>query len=122
MKSFIALCAVAVLGFMNGPAMAEPEVFQMTGPVASVSDSKIAIQKGNDKWEIPLGSTKVPPGVKVGSKITIEYTMEVKTILAIAKPGRVSGSGDTDKAPAVAPAATPAAAPAVAPAAAPAKK
>ncbi len=59
--------------------------YQATGPVLEVTDSKIVIQKDNEKWEIARSAdTKVTGAIKVGSKVTIQYTMtatsvEVKT-------------------------------------------
>jgi hypothetical protein len=55
--------------------------YQVTGPVLEVSDSKIVVQKGNEKWEIArTPDTKVSGDLKVGSKVTIEYTMSAKTV------------------------------------------
>ena len=55
--------------------------YQVTGPVLEVSDSKIVVQKGNEKWEIGrTPDTKVSGDLKVGSKVTVEYTMSAKTV------------------------------------------
>jgi hypothetical protein len=55
--------------------------YQVTGPVLEVSDSKIVVQKGKDRWEIErTPGTKVTGDLKVGSKVTIEYTMSAKTV------------------------------------------
>jgi hypothetical protein len=55
--------------------------YQVTGPVLEVSDSKIVVQKGNEKWEIArTPDTKVNGDLKVGSKVTIEYTMSAKAV------------------------------------------
>jgi len=52
------------------------KTYQVTGPVLEVSDTKIVVQKGKDKWEIARdASTQVKGDLKVGSKVTIEYTM-----------------------------------------------
>lgn len=46
-----------------------------------VSDSKIVVQKGKEKWEIArTPDTKVTGDLKVGSKVTIEYTMTAKSV------------------------------------------
>jgi len=43
----------------------------------------IVVQKGKDKWEIAKDKdTKVTGDVKVGSKVTIMYTMKAATIEA----------------------------------------
>jgi hypothetical protein len=38
------------------------------------------VQKGKDKWEINKGSAKVEGELKVGAKVTIEYTMTAETV------------------------------------------
>ena len=55
--------------------------YQVTGPVLEVSDSKIVVQKGKEKWEIArTPDTKVTGDLKVGSKVTVEYTMTAKSV------------------------------------------
>jgi len=57
--------------------------YQVTGPVLEMNDTMIAVQKGKDRWEIARdGSTKVNGDVKVGSKVTIMYTMTATTVEA----------------------------------------
>ncbi|MFM6928311.1 MAG: hypothetical protein ACKOX6_07595 [Bdellovibrio sp.] len=52
------------------------KTYQVTGPVLEVTDSKIVVEKGKDKWEIErTAGTKITGDVKVGEKVTIEYTM-----------------------------------------------
>jgi len=52
------------------------KTYQVTGPVTEITDSKITVQKGSDKWEIDrTAATKVNGDLKVGQKVTIEYTM-----------------------------------------------
>lgn len=52
------------------------KTYQVTGPVLEVTDSKIVVEKGKDKWEIErTAGTKVTGDLKVGEKVTIEYTM-----------------------------------------------
>jgi hypothetical protein len=60
---------------------AGPKTYQVTGPVLELKDDMIIVQKGNDKWEIAKdAATKVAGDLKVGSKVTIEYTMKAATI------------------------------------------
>jgi len=60
---------------------AGPNTYQVTGPVLEVTKDKIVVQKGKDKWEIALdASTKVKGELKVGAKVTIEYTMKAVAI------------------------------------------
>lgn len=60
---------------------AGPKTYQVTGPVLEVKDDSVTVQKGKEKWEISKDtSTKVAGDLKVGSKVTIEYTMKAATI------------------------------------------
>ena len=73
MRSF----AAAVVLSMASSAWA----YQVTGPVLEVSDSKIVVQKGKEKWEIArTPDTKVTGDLKVGAKVTIEYSMTAKSV------------------------------------------
>jgi hypothetical protein len=91
----------ALLGFA-APVRAAGTTYQATGPVLEVTDAKIVIQKDKEKWEIArTADTKVTGEIKVGSKVTIQYTMTAATVEV--KP---------DKAAKPAPPAAPPAAPA----------
>lgn len=76
--------------------------YQATGPVLEVTESKIVIQKDTEKWEIArTPETKITGEVKVGSKVTIHYTMtaasvEVKSDKA-AKPEKASAPAKPEK-------------------------
>ena len=60
--------------------------YQVTGPVLELTDSKIVVQKGKEKWEIArTPDTKVNGDLKVGAKVTVEYTMAAKSIEAKGK-------------------------------------
>ena len=80
-KILIFACAflfVAVIAFAAGP-----KTYQVTGPVLEVSSDMIVIQKGKDKWQIGRdAATKVTGDLKVGSKVTIDYTMKAVTVEA----------------------------------------
>lgn len=55
--------------------------YQVTGPVLEVTDTKIVVQKGKEKWELAKSpTTKNAAEVKVGDKVTVEYTMTASTI------------------------------------------
>ncbi len=55
--------------------------YQATGPVLEVTDSKIVIQKDKEKWEVArTADTKITGDIKVGSKVTIQYTMSATTV------------------------------------------
>jgi len=80
MKRMLIVAAVLVLF----PALlfaAGPKTYQVTGPVLEIKDDTITVQKGSEKWEIAKdAATKVTGDLKVGSKVTIEYTMKAATI------------------------------------------
>jgi hypothetical protein len=76
MQPIRALFAVAALALASSAW-----AYQVTGPVLELTDSKIVVQKGKEKWEIArTPDTKVSGDLKVGSKVTIEYTMSAKSV------------------------------------------
>jgi hypothetical protein len=78
-KNLVFVCAflfVASVAFAAGP-----KTYQVTGPVLELKADTIVVQKGNEKWEITRdAATKVTGDLKVGSKVTVEYTMTAKKI------------------------------------------
>ena len=59
------------------------KTYQVTGPLLEVKDDMIVVQKGKDKWEIARDKdSKVTGELKVGSKVTVMYTMKAATIEA----------------------------------------
>lgn len=71
-----AVILISSLAFAAGP-----KTYQVTGPVLEIKGDTIVVQKGNDKWEIAKdAATKVTGDLKVGSKVTIEYTMKAATV------------------------------------------
>ena len=57
------------------------KTYQVTGPITEITDSKITVMKGNEKWEIDrTPSTKVKGDLKVGEKVTIEYSMTANNV------------------------------------------
>jgi len=80
MKRLLILVGLVLL-FTSLVFAAGPKTYQVTGPILEIKDDTIAVQKGNDKWEIAKdASTKVTGDLKIGSKVTIEYTMKAATI------------------------------------------
>ena len=72
-RSFVAVALLSVASFAWA--------YQVTGPVLEVSDSKIVVQKGKERWEIARApNTKITGDLKVGSKVTIEYSMTAKSV------------------------------------------
>ena len=71
-------------------AYAAPKTYQVTGPVLEVKDDMIVVQKGSEKWQIGKDKeTKVTGDLKVGSKVTVTYTMKAAGIQV--KAGAASG-------------------------------
>jgi hypothetical protein len=80
---------------------AGPKTYQVTGPVLDIKGDIVTVQKGTDKWEIAIDkSTKTTGDLKVGSKVTIEYTMTATSITvkpAAAAPAAAKPAASTKK-------------------------
>ena len=75
--------AVLSLAFLLFAAFsfAGTTTYQVTGPVLEVKTDSITVQKGSEKWEIARDKdTKITGDLKVGSKVTIHYTMKATTV------------------------------------------
>ena len=61
---------------------AGPKSYQVTGPVLEVKGDVIVVQnKDGEKWEVAKdAATKITGDLKVGAKVTIEYTMTAKKV------------------------------------------
>lgn len=71
-----AVCLTVTASFAAGP-----NTYQVTGPVLAATDSMITVEKGKERFEIARdASSKVTGDVKVGSKVTIIYTMTATSI------------------------------------------
>jgi hypothetical protein len=80
MKKVLLVLAVVMIGSSLTFA-AGPKTYQVTGPVLEIKDNVIVVEKGKEKWEIAKdAATKVTGELKVGAKVTIEYTMKAATI------------------------------------------
>ena len=68
--------------FAVAAAVAESaDKYQVTGPVLEVTDTMIAVQKGQDRWEVARDAgTKVTGELKKGAKVTIKYRMVATTV------------------------------------------
>jgi cytochrome c1 len=93
------LLALAAAAAVPDTARAEAtKTYQVTGPVLEVTDSTITVQKGKEKWQLARDKeTKAGGEVKVGDKVTIEYTMSAKNIESkgSAKPDKGTGAAKT---------------------------
>ncbi|MFN7987683.1 MAG: hypothetical protein U0529_09440 [Thermoanaerobaculia bacterium] len=75
--------ALAVLALAAAPAFAADKTYQVTGPVVSVTDAVIVVDKAGEKFEIArTKDTKVTGELKVGTKVTVKYTMTAASIEA----------------------------------------
>jgi hypothetical protein len=91
MKRFTAVFAILMM--IAGAAMA----YQVTGPVLEVTDSKIVVQKGNEKWEIARDKdTKVKGNLKKGSRVTVQYNMTA-TEIEVRDGAKKDGKAETSK-------------------------
>lgn len=80
MKFSALFTGIALLAASTAMA-AGTKTYQVTGPVLEMKGDVIVVQKGKEKWEIARDKdTKVTGDVKVGSKVTIMYTMKATTI------------------------------------------
>ncbi len=76
------ILAMAVMCFATIVWAAE-KGYQVTGPIVEVTDAKIVVMKGTEKWEIARNAeTKVVGELKVGEKVTVYYTMTATDIEA----------------------------------------
>jgi len=74
------VCALA-LGLAVSAFAAAVKKYQVTGKVLEVNDKMIAVEKGDERWEIDRTSdTKVDGDVKVGEKVTIHYHMVADSV------------------------------------------
>jgi len=88
MKLSALFTGIALLAASSAMA-AGTKTYQVTGPVLEVKGDVIVVQKGKEKWEIAKDKdTKVTGDVKVGSKVTIMYTMKAATIEAKAEAAK----------------------------------
>ena len=90
MRLSATLTAIAML-VASAAFAGAPRTYQVTGPVLEVKDDMVVVQKGKEKWEIVKDKdTKLTGDLKVGSKVTVNYTMKAASIdaKADAKAGK----------------------------------
>ena len=81
------LALAAALSFTAGALAAES--YQVTGPILELTDTHIVVEKNKEKWAVArTADTKITGELKVGAKVTIEYTMTASTIEA--KPDKTA--------------------------------
>ena len=84
-KPFLTLAAACGLLLPFAPAgFAAPSDYQVTGPITALTDSTVTVQKGGkENFEFARdASFKAADGseLKVGDKVTIHYTLSVKSV------------------------------------------
>lgn len=95
MKTTTLFAFAAVMFGISSPLTAGG-AYQATGPIIELTDSKIVIQKDKEKWEFArTADTKVTGEMKVGSKVTILYTMAATSVEV--KPPAKETPATTDK-------------------------
>ncbi|MEO8044380.1 MAG: hypothetical protein ABI674_05690 [Spartobacteria bacterium] len=83
LATWFGIVAAGLFVFAGAMQAGSPKDYQVTGPVLEVTDSMIVVQKGKDRWELARDSkTKMNGEVKVGSKVTIMYTMTATEVEA----------------------------------------
>jgi len=77
----ICFAVVIILLTASLALAAGPKSYQVTGPVLEITNDVITVQKGKEKWQIARDKdTKVKGDLKVGAKVTIEYTMKATAV------------------------------------------
>lgn len=80
-KGGIMKATFSLLIFFFSYVAGAAKTYQVTGPILELNDARIIIQKGQDKWEIErTPGTKISGDLKVGEKVTVEYTMAADKI------------------------------------------
>jgi hypothetical protein len=96
MNKTLLLTLTAALSLSAAAFAASPDSYQVTGPIVEVTDAKIVVMKGKERFEVArTADTKVTGELKVGTKVTIEYAMTAKTIEA--KEDKAKGAKDAAK-------------------------
>ena len=90
MNSFRLFPRLLALAVFVAPAAAwAADSYQVTGPVTEMTDTKIVVMKGKERFEIArTADSKVPADVKVGSKVTVRYTLTAVDVESKDKPAK----------------------------------
>lgn len=72
---------ILIASFLLSTTAFAAKTYQVTGPVIEVSETKIIVQKGSEKFEMArTPTTKVTGDLKVGSKVTVSYSISAETV------------------------------------------
>ena len=104
MKKLLVALLIAPLCAFAAEKAAAPKVekadkYQVTGPVAEVTETKIVVLKGTERFEVVrVADTKVTGDLKVGAKVTIKYVMTASTV-DVKSDDKKDAPAKTEKAP-----------------------
>jgi hypothetical protein len=93
--TILSLIAAITLALSGAVSVAGVQDYQVTGPVAEVSDTMIVVEKGakKERFEIARDSnTKTSGDIKKGDKVTVHYTMTATNIEMKAGKGKKEGA------------------------------
>jgi hypothetical protein len=76
-KSILLIAGLlAVPAILAAAKLDSGKQYQVTGKVLDVTDKMIAVQKGDERWEMARSKdTKIDGDLKVGGKATVYYHM-----------------------------------------------
>ena len=75
-KTMAGMLAAGMVFAAASAMAASGKTYQVTGSVLELTATKIVVEKGKEKWELArTATTQVTGDLKVGAKVTIEYTM-----------------------------------------------
>src|ERR1700733_4743702 len=95
-SSLFAVASSLILGV--AALAADANTYPVTGPILELTDTKIVVQKGKDKWEVARNAdTKVTGDLKVGAKVTIQYGMVAQTVDVKADKAAKGAANPADK-------------------------
>ena len=80
MRTSLATAALLAL-ISTSTFAAAPKTYQVTGEVTDVTDTKIVVTKGKEKFEMDRSAaTKVTGDLKKGGKATVWYSMSAQEV------------------------------------------
>ena len=81
-KTFSLIAAIA-LAFSGATFAAGVQDYQVTGPIAELTDTMIVVEKGAKKERFEIArdaNTKASGAMKVGDKVTVHYIMTATNV------------------------------------------
>jgi hypothetical protein len=76
LKLGAALLSAALALATPAPAAPQAKTYQVTGPVVEITETYIAVKKGDEIWQVARDAgTRIKGELKVGEKVTIQYRM-----------------------------------------------